>query len=277
MKKRKALIFVNKIKDPEYRCLGDLLSALKLNDIEYSIIDENASPEKEGVFDVLFVIGGDGTILRRTEFANLSGVPIIGINAGKLGFLSEFEQSEIGEAVKMLVRNELVKEERATLEIDYNGNKYFALNDLVIQRIYDSNKSASGMVIMSTVKVDDDSIGPIIGDGVIICTPTGSTAYSLSVGGAILAPGINAFSVTPIAAHSFAQRPIIYSANSAFEVSYDGGASAGLFVDGRMVAVLNKGDAAKIKKADNPTLFYKRKACAFYTKLSCKLKDRAGF
>lgn len=277
MNKRKALIFVNKIKDPENKCLSDLQETLKLYDIEYSVIDENVSPKEEGVYDVLFVIGGDGTILRRTEFANLSGIPIIGINAGKLGFLSEFEQSEIGEAVKMLVQNELVKEERATLEIEYNGNKFFALNDLVIQRIYDSTKSASGMVITSTVKVDDDSIGPIIGDGVIICTPTGSTAYSLSVGGAILAPGINAFSVTPIAAHSFAQRPIIYSANSAFEASYDGGASAGLFVDGRMVAVLNKGGVAKIKKADKPTLFYKRKACAFYTKLSCKLKDRAGF
>lgn len=275
MNKLKALVYVNEEKDPGRVCAAELKKLLINGGATCEIVDENTVPEK-GDYDVLFVIGGDGTILRRTEFANRNGIPVVGINAGKLGFLSEFEQSEIAEASKSFIDGELVKDERSTLEIEYKGEKYLGLNDVVIQRIYENVKGTKGMVISATVSIDGDAISPIIGDGVIVCSPTGSTAYSLAVGGAVLAPKINAFSLTPIAAHSFAQRPVVFSADSDCLVRYDGGASAGLFVDGKLVSVLNSGETFKIRKAQNPTIFLRKKSYSFYSNLSCKLKDRAG-
>ena len=273
MKEHSVLIYVNENKDPYHKCVEKLEKTLSANGVRYSFLEENSEMDGSS-YEALFVIGGDGTILRRTEFANRFSLPVIGINAGKLGFLSEFEQGEIEEAVSSFLKGELESDARATLEIDYKGKKFLGLNDAVVQRVY---SESNGMVITCTVSVDGTDIDAITGDGVIICTPTGSTAYSLSVGGAILAPGINAFSVTPIAAHSFSQRPVIFSAQSACSVSYDGGSSAGLFVDGKMVAVLEKGDKITINKAEKPTVFLRKKDYAFYAKLSCKLKDRAGF
>lgn len=271
MKKLNALIYVNKEKDKERVCEKMLTNALKKYGVDYFVMDKEIYDGKDK-FDVLFAIGGDGTILRRTEYANKNGVSIIGINAGKLGFLAEFEQGEIEEAVRLFVSGELVKDSRSTLVIEYNEKKYYGLNDIVLQRIYTDD--TSGMIITNSIKIDDTFLCNITGDGVIVCTPTGSTAYSLSVGGAILAPGINAFSITPVAAHSFAQRPVIFSADSECKITYEKGAAAGIFVDGKMVAELDKGDSVTIKKAKNPTVFLRRKDYAFYAKLSYKLRDR---
>ena len=275
MEKKKTLVYVNEEKDPGRECAEALKHLLIKGGADCEIVDERTIPDS-GEYDVLFVIGGDGTILRRTEFVNRNAIPVIGINAGKLGFLSEFEQSEIAEAADLFVRGELAEDKRSTLEIEYNGKKYLGLNDAVIQRIYENVKGAKGMVISATVSIDGDEISPIIGDGVIVCSPTGSTAYSLAVGGAVLAPGINAFSLTPIAAHSFAQRPVVFSADSECVVRYDGGASAGLFLDGKLISVLKSGESFKIGRAQNPTIFLRKKSYSFYSNLSCKLKDRAG-
>lgn len=273
MKKFNVLIYVNEEKDPAHVYESELEKVLSVHGVGYKVICEKTETDGSG-YDALFVIGGDGTILRRTEYANRYSLPIIGINAGKLGFLSEFEPSEIESAVKAFVSGEMEKDCRATLEVVYDGKKHLGLNDAVVHRIYNDSH---GMIISNTVSIDGTPIGPIVGDGVIVCTPTGSTAYSLSVGGAILAPGINAFSVTPIAAHSFSQRPVIFSAESACAITYEGGSSAGLFIDGNLISTLKKGERIYIKKSDRPTVFLRKKNYAFYEKLLCKLKDTAGF
>lgn len=273
MKNFNVLIYVNKDKDPSLEYCKNLKNSLSMHNIKFEVIDEFSKVDGSK-FDAIFVIGGDGTILRRTEFANRYSLPIIGINAGKLGFLSEFEPDEIDEAVSEFINGEMEEDPRSTLEITYNGKVYLGLNDIVIQRIYTESHS---MIITNTVLIDGSSIGPITGDGVIVCTPTGSTAYSLSVGGAILAPGINAFLVTPIAAHSFSQRPVVFSAESTCEIVYESGVSAGVFIDGNMVSTLKKGDRLIIKKSKKPTMFLRKKDYAFYEKLLNKLKDRVGF
>ncbi|MCQ2387456.1 MAG: NAD(+)/NADH kinase [Clostridia bacterium] len=268
----KVLLYINEKKDEKLLCAQSLEKILSNRKIEYDIISENDIPKKCS-YDVLFVVGGDGTILRRTEFANSNNLPIIGINAGKLGFLTEFEHFELEQAVDMFIKGELKKDYRLTLEISYKNKKYFALNDVVVQRTYTDR---NGMIINTIFSIDDNVIDKITGDGVIVATPTGSTAYSLSVGGAILTPGINAFSFVPIAAHSLEQRPIIFSAESTSCIEYDGGCSAGLFVDGKMIDNLSVGDKIYVRKTNNPTIFLRRENFVYYTKLSEKLKSRSG-
>ena len=272
MKNIKTLIFFNRNKDPELQCLDELRKTLKGYGVIYDIKELDEKIIKTD-YDAIFVVGGDGTLLRRTEFANRNGIPLIGINAGKLGFLTEFERSEIKDAVKLFIENQLVKDERTTLVAEFKGRKYYALNDVVVQRVYMDSR---GMTVTVNVSVDSNQIDTICGDGVIVATPTGSTAYSLSAGGAILAPGINAFVITPLSAHSFNQRPVVYSSASECEIVFAGGLSGGILIDGLLVSFIELGDTVKIYAADKPTVFLRRKSFNFFNRLAQKFKDRTG-
>lgn len=268
----KALIFVNDKKDQGHACLNLLIKSLTQNKIEYKVASLDTESVDEN-YSVIFVIGGDGTILRRTEFANKNKIPIIGINTGKLGFLSEFEPNNIEEAVESFVNNKLVIDNRQTISLVIDNKEYLALNDVVIQRLYVENE---GMIIDVNVSVDDVLVDNVRGDGVIIATPTGSTAYSLSAGGAILAPKISAFIITPIASHSFNQRPVVYSSCLTCECEYVSGNKAGVFVDGKFVKNLNKGDKVIIKKADNDTTFLRKNNSNFFKTLYEKIEQRGN-
>ena len=266
----KVLLYINEDKDSGGRNAEKLKRLLSEKQIEYVEFKDGEFPENKGL-DGIFVLGGDGTILRRTEIANAYCLPIIGINAGKLGFLSEFEISEMEEAVDCFVSGKLVKDERTTMKIVYNGKSFYALNDVIVERRYEDNR---GMVINVSVKIACSDTENVIGDGVIVATPTGSTGYSLSAGGSVLAPGINAFCVTAIAPHSLRNRPIIFSADYPCELFYTGGAKAGLFVDGKLVANLNVNDKVSVGKAERPTVFLRRKNFDFFRRLRLKLQDR---
>lgn len=268
----KVLVCINTSKDLMGESRKTLVNALEKYSLEYDIVTAN-DQIKSNDYDVLFIIGGDGTILQYVEFSNVNKIPIISINAGKLGFLTEFEYKEIEDAVRLLINNELVKDERSTLKFEDNQKKYYALNDVVIQRIYTDTQ---GMLVSVGVYLDETEIDCITGDGVIVNTPTGSTAYSLSVGGSILAPGINAFAVTPIASHSFSQRPVIFSSKNTCTLIYKKGTSAGVFVDGKFIRSLDVNDKILIKEADFPTIFLRKKDSNFFKRLTDKLKYRAG-
>lgn len=266
----KVLIYCNLEKDPKALCLKDLEYSLEDRGVEYKYIDldENVPAEK---YDAVFVIGGDGTILRRTEYANLNAVPIIGINAGKLGFLTEFESSEISDAVNLFLDGKLEEDPRATIVAEFRGKRYYALNDVVVQRLYNDTHNA---ILTVKIDIDGNEVDSVCGDGVIIATPTGSTAYSLSAGGAILAPGINAFLMTAIAAHSFSQRPVVFSSSSVCKTTLLAGESAALVIDGKMVSVMEKGESVKIFRSDKPTVFLRRANFNFFMRLTKKMKDR---
>ncbi len=268
----KVLVCINNIKDLDGKCKNRLINVLDKHAISYDIVtDGNQIVTND--YDALFVVGGDGTILQYVEFSSINKIPIISINAGKLGFLTEFEYEDIEESVKLFLENQLVSDKRITLKYEDNGQTYYALNDIFIQRIYTDKQ---GMLVSIKVYLDDTLIDNITGDGVIVNTPTGSTAYSLSVGGSILAPGINAFSVTPIASHSFNQRSVIYSSDKICKLVYQKGTSAGIFVDGRFIKPLKENDEIVIKKADLPTIFLRKKDSDFFKRLTEKLKYRAG-
>ena len=266
----KVLIYVNSEKDVDGVSLKTLITNLEKHGIEYVTVGVDDTIANND-YSAMFVIGGDGTILRRTEYVNNNDIPIIGINGGKLGYLTEFERSEIESAVVLFVENKLKRDCRATLSVNYNGKEYLALNDAVIHRIYTENK---GMITSVSFYIDGNKIDTVYGDGIIVATPTGSTAYSLSAGGTILAPGINAFSVTPISAHSLSQRPVIYSSNSECVLKLENNYSGALYVDGKFIAELKVGDTVTINKAKKDTVFLRKEKSNFYKKLSEKISSR---
>ena len=266
----KVLVCYNQEKHKSKYCLDVLVSYLEKKGVEYSVIEKNDN-EPNDKFNALFVIGGDGTILRRTKYANTNSIPIIGINAGKLGFLTEFEISEIEESVDLFLKNGLKEDPRLTISCIYNGKKYFALNDIVVQRVYRESRS---MIINLDVKVNDKVIEKIVGDGVILSSPTGSTAYSLSLGGSVFCPDVEAFVYTPIAPHSFSDRPIVYSPKNTSKIVYNGGNGAGLFVDGKLVGLLNNNDEILIESCENKTIFLRKKDFDFFKRLANKIKGR---
>ncbi len=266
----KVLIYDNKGKDKNGVCLNKLISLFDRYDVCYQQI-EDFDLDKTISADAIFAIGGDGTILWLTEFSNKNNIPLIGINAGKLGFLSEFELDDIENAVKLFKENKLIIDERLTLKVSVNGKDYHALNDAYIQRLY--SKDVGCLTAEISIKIDGSDAGKLTGDGVVVCSPTGSTAYSLSAGGPILSPQINALCATPIAAHGLSHRPIVFSAESTCELSLTGRAYATLFIDGKFISEIRKGDVVAIQKTVNCTKFLRKSDFDFYKRLSEKLKD----
>lgn len=263
----KVLIYANDSKPKSENFVKTFSDILVGEKVDFEVIDSSFL-QKKATADAVFVYGGDGTILALTEFCSENFIPVIGFNAGKLGFLSEFEISDAKNAVRLLKNGKLKKDVRSILKISVCDNDFYALNDAVIQRTY--NEESDGRVISVSVFIDEYFVDEITGDGVIVSTPTGSTAYSLSAGGAILSPGINAFIITPLSAHSLHQRPVVFSANSICTVKAES-ENATLFVDGKKAMLLNKGDVIKIEKASENLVFLRKSESNFYRRLDEKL------
>ncbi|MDP2722457.1 MAG: NAD kinase [Bacteroidales bacterium] len=202
---------------------------------------------KSGV-DMLFSVGGDGTILDTVPFVRDSGVPILGINLGRMGFLSSISKNEIVEAVQNVRRGDYLLDKRTLLQLDAPrdlfGELNFALNDLTIYR------NANAALIVIHVFVDDIFLNSYYGDGLIVATPTGSTAYSLSVGGPILVPGSQNFIISPIASHNLTVRPIVIHDSSTIKIQIEGREEKYLMnLDSRNSAI-GKTDEIVIHKCD---------------------------
>ena len=266
----KVLLYINPEKDKNGEYSVKCETLLKAQGLNYDLLRDGDKFVNRG-YDAMIVVGGDGTILRKTEIANLNGIPIVGINCGRLGFLTEFEAEDVSSAITLLNNGELVRDERLTLKAIYKDKIYYALNDVSFSRIYEIDKRT---VVNLGIKIGSATMRDISGDGVIISTPTGSTAYSLSAGGAILEPHINALSITPVAAHSFSARPIVFSSDNLCSVTHNGGANAGMFIDGKLVATLKEGEKVLISPAENKTVFLRKAGFDFFTRLNNKMQDR---
>lgn len=218
--------------------------------------------------DVLFVLGGDGTILKVAIAAGKKGIDLVGINAGNLGFLTEFEGEQVREAVELISGNYMT-EERTVLEVQFGEKKFYALNDAVLQRAYSAE--ADNNVISVTAEIDGNKVDEFVGDGVIVSTPTGSTAYSLSAGGSVLAPGIGAFILTPVCTHSLHNRPIVYSDASTMRVRLNEDTHADLFCDGAFACAVVPGEEVVVRRAPFGVRFIVRPDSNFFAKLLYKL------
>lgn len=223
--------------------------------------------------DILIVFGGDGTILEAARRAAQRGTPILGINLGRLGYMAELELSEL-DLLDKLFTGEYELEKRSMLRVElFSGSELrsfcYALNDAVI-----SNGSVSRMIDLE-LSEGGVPVTTYRADGLIVATPTGSTAYSMSAGGAIVDPRVECFCVTPICPHSFAARPMIFSDSSVLEVRNICAREKMLYltVDGRMNFELYRNQTVRITKSNLQTSLIRLKKCGFYRKLRQKMND----
>lgn len=160
-------------------------------------------------YDFVFVIGGDGTILKTARYYSKYSTPVFGVNLGRLGFLSQSSEENLEKSVKQIIEGNFVVEDRVMLQYDNS----IALNDFVIKG------STTGRTSRFTLKINDKPVCDYLADGIIISTPTGSTAYGLSAGGPVLFPSLNAFVVVPICPHTLAARPLVIPDNEVVTIS----------------------------------------------------------
>jgi len=225
--------------------------------------------------DLFFSIGGDGTLLRSLEFIQDSGIPVIGINTGRLGFLATLKKEDIGEALRAFAAGAFTTEPRALLQVSVDGDVTpelpLALNEVTVGR-----KNTTAMITIHT-QINGEKLNSYWADGFIVATPTGSTGYSLSNGGPLIDPESQSLVLTPIAPHNLNARPLVISDDVVVTLSVDSREEDHLLsLDSRIHSIAN-GKRIRINKAPFALNLARLKSDSFYKTLRSKLhwgKDR---
>lgn len=234
----KIALFGKNFADDRFTYFQQLIDKLKLSGISIAIYSPfyefvkgravfaeipavfGSHKELDSDTDFLFSVGGDGTMLDAITIIRDSGIPIMGINLGRMGFLSSISKTEIGNAIDAVLDGNFSCEERALLSVETGDNLFgdlnYALNEFTI------NKKDSGSMVLVHVFVNDLLLNSYWADGLIVATPTGSTAYSLSCNGPIITPESENFVITPIAAHNLTVRPVVIPDKSVIKIIVDG-------------------------------------------------------
>ena len=221
---------------------------------------------------LIIVLGGDGTYLRAVRLLRGHPVPILGFNMGSLGFLTSHPVSEIFEVINQTLKNDMVLESRSRLHTSVklkSGKKvsFDALNDIVIER------GSFSQLISTSVYYNKNYVNDIKADGLIISTPTGSTAYNLAAGGPILHPEVKAIVVTAVAPHSLSSRPLIFPDHQALTLKLEKQTStANLIIDGQKVIELSPEDEVTITRCEKNHLMIRKPNHNFFSLLKEKLK-----
>ncbi len=214
----------------------------------------------------ILAMGGDGTMLAAARLVGDTEVPILGINIGSLGFLTEQTPQDLESSLQRVRNGNFKLEKRIALEASFNSNKYFALNDIVI------DKGEVSRMISLSLSANGDYICSYNADGLIIASPTGSTAYSLAVGGPILNPKMEAMIASPIAPHSLASRPLIFPHDDILDVKVEHSHGyAILTADGQVDTKLPTGSTVSIRIADHAVRLIRFPENSFYSVLRSKL------
>jgi NAD+ kinase len=199
-----------------------------------------------GQVDLVIVLGGDGTLLSVAHLAARAGVPVVGVNLGRLGFLTEVPTDELDVTLDaFLAGEEGIISPRLLLEARSRGKRYYCLNDVVV------NKGAMARMIQIAIQINDREIAAIKSDGLVIATPTGSTAYSLSAGGPIVQPYVAALLLSPICPHTLSFRPMVVSSDSTIKLRLlTAGEEVYLTLDGQRGLLLGRNDIVEIRRAE---------------------------
>lgn len=240
-----------------------------------SLINDPAMYQKSQLAtlcDLILVLGGDGTMLTAARLVEERGVPILGVNMGGLGFLTETSLDHLYPTLERIFRKEFVIEERLMLRarIDRHGDKVAqatVLNDVVV------SKGTLARMIEMHLAINGQFVTSLRGDGMIVSTPTGSTAYSLSAGGPIIDPSVQSLMLTPICPHTLTHRPLVIPSDAVMEVtliSQDEGAMATF--DGQVGVALTQGDTVTIDASDHRTKLVRFPDRTYYDVLRMKLK-----
>jgi NAD+ kinase len=269
------------------KILARLATAARALDLELRVEPEAVAyaPEGTGTFeadcddlpDLVVSLGGDGTLLRASRLILGRGVPLLGINLGHLGFLTAAADDELEQALDRVLAGDFVLEPRFTLQAsvrDRDGTEvaaYRALNDIVV------HKAGAARVARLEVRVgpagEEEDIGSFSGDGVIVATPTGSTAYNLSAGGPIVVPTMECLTVTPICPFTLAVRPLVVPSKEAVVVrALEPDPSLVLTVDGQDGRRLEDGEWVRVERGDAPLELVRFPGSTFFATLRRKLK-----
>ena len=224
--------------------------------------------------DCLITLGGDGTLLRGARTLNGSATPILGVNLGRVGFLTTAGSQTLDWALDAIVRGAFATEPRLALEpciVDQRGEgrtEPLVLNDAVV------HKGGVARVIRLRVSVDGEEVGQYSADGIIVATPTGSTAYSLSAGGPIVVPGVDAIVVTAICPHTLAVRPLVVPSHAQVSVEPMRPWSEDVLVsfDGQVGTTMHPGDRLLVKAADRPVRLVRLGPEGFFARMRKKLQ-----
>lgn len=286
---RKILIYGQKIKDEtEYNHVITLLSAIQnhhITPILYSPlkkeIKEYSDDYKEMDVmetyrelsdynpDIIITMGGDGTILQAITLIRGKGIPVLGINLGRLGFLASVEKKLIKKAIDMLVSGAYTTVQRAMLQLECNLPLFetfpYALNDFTLNK-----RDTSSMITIHTY-INDVLLNSYWADGIIISTPTGSTGYSLSCGGPIIFPDSKNFVITPVAPHNLNVRPIIIPDDSVITLTVEGRTDSFMSTLDSRYETITSDHRIKIRKADFMLNFVQLKGQTFMKTLNEKL------
>lgn len=229
-----------------------------------------------GAADVVICFGGDGTILHMAKMATRYNVPVLGVNIGTMGFMAELECTELDQLAR-LATGDFSIDSRMMLDVSVQRERdiifhELCLNDAVI------TKGAVARIVHLKVECDGVQAMECGGDGVVVATPTGSTAYSLSAGGPIVEPEAGNIIVTPICAHDMGSRCIVASDRRVITVSLTRNArrNAFLSVDGGKALRLNMGDVTTVRKSDKVTKLVRLKNRSFYDVINAKFKNYSG-
>jgi NAD+ kinase len=237
-------------------------------------IEATRVPEADlaGHVDLIITVGGDGTMLYAARLASDNNIPLLGINRGRLGFLADVTPDEMISSVDHVLHGRYNRESRLQLQAtlrrqDNSQSSGIALNDVVLQR------RETGRMVDFETRVGDHYVNTHAGDGLIVATPTGSTAYALSCGGPILEPQLDAIVIVPICPHTLTDRPIAIPAHQAIDVRllYREDTKAAITVDGKSLGEIRPDDRLTISAADNRITLIHPPGYDFYGILRSKL------
>ena len=220
--------------------------------------------------NLMITIGGDGTLLRSITFVRDLGIPIIGINTGRLGFLATLNQELLNIELKKVLKGEFNVEERSLLEVNIDNNDNFSDFNFALNEVSVGRKNTTSMIEIKTT-LNGEYLNTYWADGLIVSTPTGSTGYSLSCGGPIMTPSSQTFSITPIAPHNLNARPLVISDEIKIELSVEGREESHLLSLDSRINSLKNNIKVKIKKASYKIKLASFKNNSFYQTLRSKL------
>lgn len=214
----------------------------------------------------ILTLGGDGTLLRGARLAGPAGIPVIGCNLGDLGFLTAGPVERLEEMLERVRAGECVEEPRLALDVRCGDRTWYALNDAVV------HKGGLARLLRVRVWVDGDEVGQYSADGIIVSTATGSTAYSLSAGGPVLHPGLDALVASPICPHTLAVRPLVVGAGSTIDIEILSGMEGLVTVDGQAGGKLVPGDRVEVKRSPSDVRLLRLPDDNFFSVLRQKLR-----
>ena len=284
---KKVILTPNPYRDKNFHTVRAALEVLKSTGIEVKVclpfdLEKSYDLPKDIYFnrldrelpgaDCVICFGGDGTILHMAKAATRQGVPILGVNIGTMGFMAELESTELAQ-LKRLATGDYTIDDRMMLDVSVYRDRDIIYHDLCLNDVV-ITKGAIARIVHLSVKCDGVEAMECGGDGIIVATPTGSTAYSLSAGGPIVEPEAHSILVTPICAHDVASRCIVASDKRTVSVELTKNARriAYLSADGGKALKMNMGDVAMIRKSELTTRLIRLQERSFYDVVNTKFK-----